>query len=57
MTTSRSGLMGKEGDGDEGRVYAGTEQDRGDLRALVFIVASGAVSPESVQGDECDLFD
>jgi len=42
--------MGKEGDGDEGRVYAGTEQDRGDLRALVFIVASGSQAPRASEG-------
>jgi len=34
--------MGREGDDDESRVYAGTEQDREDLRALVFIAASGS---------------
>jgi len=46
MTTSRSGLMGKEGDGDEGRVYAGTEQDRGDLRALGIHCCERVASPE-----------
>jgi len=42
MTTNRSGLIGKEGDDDESRVYAGTEQDREDLRVLVIIAASGS---------------